>query len=465
MTRKQTDLTTGPITKQLICFAVPLLFGALIQLLYATTDMMFVGGVLGTSAAAAVGASGMIVNCIVAFFTGLSVGVGVVCGKAIGAKDEWLFNRLLHVAAFLTLCIGFGLMLLGVILTPTLLRWMKTPESLMPLATVYLRLYLCSLPCIVSYNVGTGVIKATGDSKSPTVYQLIGGFANVVGNYLFIVVLHQGIVGAALTTLLSQTVAAGLTIRYLCRLPEGYRLRVKQISFDKVLAVNILAVGIPAAVQAVMISLSNVFVQSSINSLDEVSIAAFSAYYKVENFIYFPIMAVGQACSAFVSQNIGARNITRVRRGMQRSLVLGVGVTLVLSAIVVMGAEIAFTFFSKDPDVIKTGSQIATVAFPFYFLYVFLEVFSATIRGSGKAMATMVITIINMVFVRIAVLMVMTHLYPGPLGIAAVYPITWLTTAASMFGYYLSKRWVPDFLKEYKGRKRVLLDDSVLKSE
>lgn len=440
---RNNDLTQGNITRQLISFALPLLVGALIQQLYSTVDMMFVGRVLGTQSAAAVGASGMIVNCVVGFFTGLSVGVGVIVGKSVGSWDEDKLSRAIHCAAGLTLLMGVSFLMAGVALAPTILGWMAVPEDIFPLAVRYIRIYLCSILSIVSYNVGTGILKALGDSRTPTFYQLMGGIANVIGNYFFIVVFDMGVVGAALTTLLSQTMAAGLTVSRLFHLPESYRLRIGKIRLEKQLTGEILGVGIPSAVQSIMISLSNVIVQTNINSLDVVSIAAFTAYYKVENLIYYPIMAVSQACSAFISQNIGAGAIDRAREGTKKAILLGVGVTVCTSAVLVIFAPAAFSLFSGDIDVIELGSRFSRVAFPFYFMYVFLEVYAASIRGAGKAMPTMVITIINMCLIRVTVLTIIMTVFHNAVAVAAVYPITWLTNSLCMYGYYRSGRWMP----------------------
>lgn len=439
--KNSNDLTQGNISGQLIRFALPLLIGALIQQLYSTVDMMFVGKVLGTEAAAAVGSSGMIVTCVVAFFTGLSVGVGVVVGKTAGGKDEDRLKRVIGCSAALTLIMGVGFLVVGVALAPTLLRLMNVPDDIFAQALTYIRIYLCSVLSIVCYNVGTGVLKALGDSKTPTIYQLMGGIANVIGNYFFIVVLDLGVAGAAMTTLLSQTFAAILTVSRLFRLPEAYKLKIGRIKLEKELSKEILGVGIPSAVQSIMMSLSNAIVQSNINSLDTISIAAFAAYYKVENILYYPIMAVAQACSAFVSQNIGANHIDRAKDGTKISIKLGVAITLCIELIVCFGAKFAFSLFSSDPAVIQLGSIVARTAYPFYFIYVFLEVYSASIRGAGKAMPTMIIMIINMCFVRLGALLLMMHLFHSAPGVAWVYPITWFTTASCMFAYYKSGKW------------------------
>ena len=437
MKSKSYDLTQGNITAQLVNFALPLLIGALIQQLYSTVDMMFVGRVLGTTSAAAVGSSSMIVNCIVGFFTGLSVGVGVVVGKTLGSGDHDKLRRIIHCAAALTLLMGVFFTAAGLLLAPAILGWMDVPADILPEAVRYIRIYLCSILSIVSYNIGTGILKALGNSKSPTLYQLLGGIANVAGNYVFICLFRWGVVGAALTTLLSQTLAACLTLRHLFHLPEDYRLHVRQIRLEGKLCGEILSVGIPSAVQAVVISFSNVIVQTNINRLDVTSIAAFTAYYKVENIVYYPIMAVGQACSAFVSQNVGANQIQRARTGTRTAILLGVGVTIVTSCLVVFGGNVAFSLFSKDPAVIAVGTRIGRVAYSFYFLYVFLEVFAAAVRGAGKAMRTMIISLVNMCVIRIAVLELMMHLFHDAASIAAVYPITWAATAACMFVCYL----------------------------
>lgn len=437
------DLTKGNITKQLISYALPLLIGALIQQLYSTVDMMFVGRVLGTNAAAAVGSSNMIVNCIIGFFTGLSVGVGVIVGQSCGSGDLNRLSRVIHCSAALTLIMGVSVLILSVILAPFILRMMDVPENIFPLSVLYIRIYLCSVLSIVSYNVGTGILKALGDSKTPTFYQLIGGIANVIGNYLFIVVLDLGVAGAAMTTLMSQTLAAGLTVSRLFRLPDAYRLRIGRIKLEKGLATEILGVGIPSAIQSIMISISNVFVQTNINRLEVVSIAAFTAYYKVENLIYYPIMAVSQACSAFISQNIGAGAIDRAREITKKAILLGVMITVCTSGGMLLLSIPAFSLFSNDPAVITLGSRIGHVTFPFYFMYVFLEVYAASIRGAGKAMPTMIITLVNMCLVRVCILTIVMSLFHNVLAVAAVYPMTWFTNSLSLYLYYRSGRWVP----------------------
>ncbi len=437
------DLTQGPIRKQLISFALPLFAGSLIQLLYNTVDLMFVGRILGTEASAAVGASSLIVTCILGAFTGFSVGVGVVTAKAVGSGDTGKLNQIIHCAAGLTCVLSLIFTVLGLIIAPEILQWIQTPADVMENATAYLRLYLLSLISMVSYNIGSGILRALGNTKFPMLYQLAGGIANIIGNTLFIYFLDWGVQGAALATACSQGLAAFLTIRHLCVMKAGYRLRLRQLQISASICRQFLLVGVPAAIQSIVITLSNLIVQAHINRLGVDSMAAFTAYFKVENLIYLPIMAFGQACSTFTSQNIGARQIGRAKQGVKISLFLGIIITVSTSVLTLCFSNFAFGLFSKEPVVIALGSQIARIAYPFYFLYVFLEVYASAIRGAGRALPAMLIVVINMCVVRTCILKVALYFYPSVLGVAAVYPLTWACTALCLFLYYRSGRWSP----------------------
>ena len=437
------DLTQGPIRKQLISFALPLFAGSLIQLLYNTVDLMFVGRILGSEASASVGASSLIVTCILGAFTGLSVGVGVVTAKAVGSGDTGKLNQIIHCAAGLTCVLSLVFTVLGLIMAPEILRWIQTPADVMESATAYLRLYLLSLISIVSYNIVSGILRALGNTRSPMLYQLAGGIANIIGNTLFIYFLDWGVQGAALATACSQGLAAFLMIRHLCVMRTDYRLRLQQLQINASICRQFLLVGIPAAIQSVVITLSNLIVQAHINQLGIDSMAAFTAYFKVENFIYLPIMAFGQACSTFTSQNIGACQMDRAKQGVKISLLLGIIITVSASVLTLCFSNFAFGLFSKDPTVIALGTKIAFVAYPFYFIYVFLEVYASAIRGAGKALPAMLIVVINMCVVRTCILKITLHFYPNVLGVAAIYPLTWACTGLCLFLYYRSGRWSP----------------------
>lgn len=429
-------LTNGPIYRQLVLFALPFLGSSLIQQLYNMVDLMFVGKLLGKEASAAVGASSLLVTCMIGFFTGIGAGVGVAAAKSFGSKNEKELHCVIHTAAGLTILGATALTTIGWILAPVFLRWMNTPEDIMNLAVSYIRIYFFSTLSVISYNMGSGILRALGNSKSPMIYQLLGGIANVFGNTLFIYYLQLGVQGAALATLLSQSAAAVLTVMHLCGLPEEYRLRFYQIRIHLSMCKRILVIGIPAAVQSMIITFSNIIVQSRINTLGVDSIAAFTAYFKVENFIYLPIMAFGQANTTFAGQNIGAGLIERMKKGTQIAIAFGIGVALIMSSLVLINADAAFSLFTKEPRVVEIGIQLAFTTFPFYFLYVFLEVLSGALRGAGHALAPMIIIVVNMCFVRILVLKIMMNFRPDAIGVAQIYPITWLITSICMIVCY-----------------------------
>lgn len=290
---KTKDLTHGPIGRQLFWFSLPLFAGSLIQQLYSTVDLIFVGRVLGKDAAAAVGASTFIIIIILGFFIGLSVGIGVIAAREFARGEFENLSRVVHCTAGLTIIFSIVFTILGIIFAPTVLELMNTPPEIMHWGTVYIRLFMLSLFSIVSYNVGSGILRALGNSLSPMIYQLIGGIANVIGNFLFVYYWNFGISGSAMATVVSQTLAAGLVIYHLYNMDARYCLRFKKITLDLPLAREIFRIGIPAAIQTIVITLSNIVVQTNINGLGVNSIAAYAAYFKVENVIYLPIMALG----------------------------------------------------------------------------------------------------------------------------------------------------------------------------
>lgn len=437
------DLTTGPITSQLFWFSLPLFAGSLIQQLYNTVDLMFVGLFIGKEAAAAVGASSLMVVCILGFFIGLSIGIGVIAARAFARKEYEELSRIIHCTAALTIIGSLFFTALGLVLAPTILQWMNTPAGIMNWATAYIRVFLLSLCSIVTYNVGAGILRALGNSMSPMIYQLIGGIANVIGNYVFICWLEWGIVGSAAATACSQTLAAALVVHHICRIKMPFGLHFTKIKIYPEIAGQIFTIGIPAAIQSIVITLSNIVVQSNINILGVYSIAAFTAYYKVENFIYLPIMAIGQACSTFISQNIGAGKITRAKNGTVMSIRFGMIITLFTVAFTLLFARYLFSMFTTDPVIIDISVGIAYVICPFYFLYVLLEVLSSAIRGAGNTLPTMFIVLLNMCVIRIAILKYIMWVSPDIYSVAVVYPVTWFCTVLTLFWYYRSERWNP----------------------
>ena len=450
MGKKTNDLTQGSIGWKLLFFALPLLGSSLIQQLYNTVDLMFVGNILGKEASAAVGTCGWPINCLVGFFTGMGVGVGVLVAQAFGGKNAKQVKRIIHTAMGLVLAGSALLIAVGIALTPHVLRFMNTPENIMPLAVTYARIYFLSMFSILGYNFSSGILRALGNSRSPMIYQLIGGFANVLGNTLFIYVLDLGVAGAALATFCSQTVAALLTISHLRKLPPEYRLHLRGIRMEGEILKNILTVGIPMGVQTTLVSVSLMMLQSQINTMGVTSMAAYTAYSKMESFVYLPMWAVGQATTTFVGQNLGNGQIDRAEKGTRTALLLGIGITLCISLTLTVFSTTALRMFTREADVIELGSKIIVRLFPMYFLYVFVEVFSGAIRGAGKPAQVMLIILINMFAIRLGFLYIAMQLFDTVYEVALIFVATWITTALSVGIYYKLGSWKKPWIQQVR---------------
>ncbi len=430
------DLTQGTIWKQVILFALPLLGSSLIQQLYNTVDLIFVGQYLNKEASVAVGSGSLLITCIINFFAGLSVGISVITGQSFGAGNKEGLRKTIQTAVVICLVGGTVLAVIGVGGAPIFLRWLNTPNEVLPLAITYIRIYFISIFSIVSFNVGAGILRATGDSATPMRCQLAGGITNVVADWFFIAVLNMGVAGVAIATLASQSMAAFLTVSRLRKFPEEYRLRLNSIHADPEILNLVFTIGVPSGIQGMILTLSNLVVQGNINTLDVNSIAAFVAYYKVELFIYTPIQAIGNTAMTFVSQNVGAKQPGRARKGIRWCIGIGVALSVCTAILLLNIPSAAFSLFTRDPDVITIGTAIIHSTFPFYFVYVFLEVFSCTLRGTGRSMPPMMITIANMCGVRILLITLVMHFAPTAPMVAMIYPATWLTSACCMFVYY-----------------------------
>lgn len=431
------DLTKGTIWKKLIIFAIPLLLSSLVQQLYNTVDLIYVGNLLGKNQSSAVGTSSLLITCLVGFFGGMSVGSGVVVSQAFGSKDRAKLRCAVHNTLALSIWGGLLLTVIGWFLAPRYLSLVRTPDEIAPEALTYLRIYFLSFVSIMSYNICSGALRALGDSKNPLIAQAIGGVANVGMDALFLAVFEDGVAGVAWATLISQTIAACYVIWRLTKLEGDIALRLKKVRIDKPILKEVLAMGVPAGAQSLLITLSNVMAQYQINGLDVDAIAAFTAYFKVELILYLPIVAFGQATMTFVGQNMGAGNLRRVRIGTRTCLIIGACVTAICSIpALAFGAQL-FRIFNKEPEVIALGVQIIGVTFPFYFIYNVLQILGDSIRGTGKTQPPMLIVMINLCIIRTILLFIMVPRYPDVRTVALTYPITWATTGASMAVYYL----------------------------
>lgn len=432
--RKHTpDMTSGPIVGPLLLFILPIIGSSIFQQLYNTVDFIFIGNVLDRTAAAAVGASSALVYCCIGLFSGISVGTSVVIAQAIGAKDSARADRALHTSAGFSLLGGIVLSTLTIVFAPGILHLLNTPVSVIPQAVVYMRLYMLSAPAMIFYNMCAGALRATGDSNTPFRILALCGLINVAADALFLLVIPMGVVGVALATLLSQVLSAVLAILALKRKGGPLHLRAREIRIDATILREVLRIGLPAGFQALVITISNIIVQYYINAFGETAVAAFATYYKVENFIYLPILAFGQAATTFAGQNTGAGNYARIRRGTLVTAAVGTGVVLLISDLILIFPRTVFTWFMKDPEVVTNALKIALVTFPFYWVYPIMEVLGGSVRGMGYAVRSMVLIILNLCVLRVGLLALFSATFHTISSLGAVYPITW-ATAAVCFG-------------------------------
>lgn len=434
--KKQQDLTQGNILKVFCLFALPLFYSSLFQQLYGTVDLLFVGEFLGKQETAAVGASGIIVTCMIGIFTGVSVGTGVIVSQFRGAKDTANIRSCIKNAYLLGMFGGVVITIFGLLFSEMALELLNTPENIMEPALVYIRIYLLAVIPMIFYNISSGILRALGDSRTPFQILATGGILNVFLDALFIAMLKWGVAGVAIATLLAQTFTAVIAFQKVL-LSENSVKEFSEILFpDSQMLKRILTVGIPLGLQSMIITFSNLAVQYNINGFGEDAVAAFAIYFKAENLIYLPILAFGQAMITFTGQNYGAGLKERIRKGVISCNLLSMGVMAVLSAVVLFFGRQILGVFSDDPAVIEEGLRIIHVSFPFYFLYAILEVTGAVVRGIGKTTQSMFIIICNLCVVRITILSIFTAVFHSIEWVAAVYPITWCLTAVSFVVYY-----------------------------
>ena len=433
---KQHNLTQGSIGKGILVFLLPLLASTLIQQLYNTVDLIFVGKFCSTEATAAIGASSLIITCLIGFFNGMAVGTNVVAAHIYGKQDKKGLKNVIQTVFMIGLIGGLIVTIIGIYFAPIFLKYMNTPQSILDVAVKYLRIYTLSMISVVIYNLLCGILRAIGDSKSPMMFQIFGGIVNVIADFIFIVILKMDVQGAAIATLLSQTLTAILTIRYFYKRKEEPKLHFTMNIFDQEIFKKILMIGIPAGVQSIVITLSNIIIQSQINSFGVDAIAAFTSYFKIELILYLPIIVLGQALVSFVGQNYGAKQYDRINKGVKYSMVVSVIITMVVSTLMIINSDYVFAIFTSNVDVMKYGKEIVSITFPFYFLYAILECLSSQVRGRGISIPPMIITLFSFCGVRIIFLIVLLIKNNSISSIALTYPISWLS-AVILTGLYV----------------------------
>ncbi|WP_124066605.1 MATE family efflux transporter [Clostridium sp. E02] len=438
----QVIMTEGVIWKQLIAFSLPLLVGNLFQQLYNTVDSVVVGNFLGSDALAAVGSSNSLINLIIGMFMGIGTGAGVIISQYYGAKDKEKVQWAVHTTMALSLVGGIILIFLGVFLTPMILKWMGTPESVFPDSVAYLRIFFCGSLFNLVYNMGSGVLRAVGDSKRPLYYLCISSIVNMILDLVFVVVFNMGTEGVGYATVAAQAVSSVLIVLALMRTDEIYRLDLKNLRIDKRMANRILKLGIPSGIQQSIISLSNVIVQSNINGFGSAAMAGFGSYSKIDGFAMLPLQSFCMAATTFTGQNIGAGEKKRVRRGIIQGIVISLIYTVIISILLYLNAEHILRIFSPEEQVILYGKSTMQILIPFYWVVAIHQILMGSIRGSGRTMVSMLIGVGNMCILRMLYINLLVPFFPSYAAVLWCYPITWLTTTVMDCIYSLKTKWI-----------------------
>lgn len=431
-------ITEGVIWKQLLLFFFPLLFGTFFQQLYNTVDAVVVGQYVGKEALAAVGGgAAMIINIFVGFFVGISAGATVTISQFFGGGRLREVREAVHTALALAVAAGVVIMAVGLIGSSKALLWMGTPKDTMADSVLYIRIYFCGMIGNLIYNMGSGILRAMGDSKRPLYFLIVSCLVNVVLDVLFVVGFHMGVEGVAIATILSQLCSAVLVCAALRKLPEEYRLRGKQIRFHGWVLKRIVAIGLPAGFQSLMYSLSNTLIQTSVNSFGTDTVAAWTAYSKIDALFWMVINAFGISVTTFVGQNYGAGLYKRVRKGVRQCLLMTAIFTVFIITLIIPCGEILFRLFTKDSEVITIGIMMMRFLVPTFITYICIEIYSGALRGMGDAFVPMLITCGGICGLRVLWLLLAVPQWNSMKTVMLSYPITWVITSLLFLVYYL----------------------------
>lgn len=431
------DITESVIWKQILIFFFPILLGTFFQQLYNTVDAIIVGRYMGKEALSAVGgATGTLISLLVNFFVGLSSGATVIISQYYGGKKYEDVSDSVHTALGIALIGGIIMTIGGIWLAPYALRAMNTPEEIMEYSLVFLRVYFIGMTVNMIYNVGSGILRAVGDSKRPLYFLVAGCVLNIILEFLFIAVLGLGIRAAAAATVISQSVSAALVLYALNKTHEPYQIWFNKIRVKRNKLEKIFKIGMPAGIQSIMYSISNVLIQSCINSFGTDTVAAWTAFAKIDGLFWMIVGAFGMSITTFVGQNYGAGKIQRVKKGVVECLIMISIVAVSFSIVLYLSGNYLFMVFTDDRNVIEIGMKILTLLAPWYITFVAIEILSGAMRAMGNALVPMILTACGVCGLRIIWIFAVFPLKPEIITVALIYPISWSVTSVLFVMYY-----------------------------
>lgn len=442
-----TLLTEGPIGRRILAFAFPLFLGNLFQQLYNTADSLIVGNFIGSDALAAVSSSGSLIFLLVGFFNGIAVGAGVVIARYFGARDGERVSLAVHTTVALGIVSGILLTAVGILFTPLILKLMGTPADVLPDSVTYFRIYFCGSLAFVLYNIFVGILQSVGDSRHPLYYLILSSVINVALDLLFVAVLRLGVGSAALATVISQFLSAVLCLVRLLRTQEEYRIQISKIRFDAGLLRQVIGNGLPTGLQNSIIAFANVVVQSNINAFGKMAVAGCGSYSKIEGFGFLPINCFVMALTTFISQNLGAQEYDRAKKGAKFGILCSISIAEATGILIYIFSPLLISAFNSDPQVIRYGVIQAHTVTLFYFLLAYSHCLAAIFRGAGRSGVPMLVMLVCWCIIRVTYITIAVHFVPVINVIFWAYPLTWALSSVIFTVYYYKSDWLHGFIK------------------
>lgn len=434
------DMCNGPLLKKIILFAIPLMLSGVLQLLFNAADVIVVGRFTGNEALAAVGSTSSLINLLINLFVGVSVGANVLLGKHIGARDEENASKTVHTAVTFALVVGIAMIFVGFFLSRPLLELMGTPEDVINLSVLYMRIYFVGMPAFMFYNFGAALLRAVGDTKRPLYFLTLAGIINVIFNLIFVIVFHMGVAGVALATIISEGISAFLVFLCLKGADGVLHLDHRSLSFHKDVAIQMMKIGLPAGLQGCIFSVSNVLIQSSVNSFGSIAMAGNTASANLEGFVYNAMNSLYQTSLSFTSQNMGAKKYKRVDKILIECLVIVMIVGIVMGGGAYLIGTSLLSIYSSDPQVISYGLlRMSLICVP-YFLCGMMDVFVGSLRGMGYSVMPMLVSLIGACLFRIVWIFTIFATNRSLFVLYFSYPVSWALTATAHLICYMIVR-------------------------
>ena len=397
---------------------------------------------IGAQALAAVGSSAPVINLLVSFFMGLAVGAGVIISRYFGARKKEELHIAVHTSLALTFAAGLVMTLIGVLISPYVLQWVGTPSDVMESSVLYLRIYFLGILSVMVYNMGSGILRAVGDSRNPLYFLIVSSVTNIILDMLFVIVFHMGIAGVGWATLIAQTISAVLTMLLLMRTKEEYQVKLKHIRFHKHMLYEIVRLGLPSGLQNAIVSFSNVIVQSNINAFGSLAMAGCGSYTKIDGFAILPVMSYSMALTTFTGQNMGAKKYDRVKQGAKTGILMSVITIVCISALLLILGPNVLAIFSSDPTVINYGLYMMHVLAPGYIFLAISHAFNGIIRGAGITTVPMIVMVTCWCGLRMAWILTSVPLFHDIGVVFMGWPLTWIASALWLYLYYRKGNWM-----------------------